>query len=148
MEENKSIHELIEEFDFSELSKVQQIQVLKELSEKEYGELRETIKMTVNFFENEPKLFADDLLKPVILKESKFVRLISYSVPLYKVAAAVLLVFSFNFLISIKANNNTIEIAENLNEKEISESLTVVDELLKYTSNNSIKYNKGLARLY
>lgn len=148
MENEIKIQELIEQFDFSELTKDQKEQVLRELTEIEYQNLRETIKMTVDYFEDEPNLLADTLLKPVLEKEGLLLRVINYNVPLYKIAAAVLLVLSINLLIPNKEDSNSIEIVENVNEEENSDTLYVADKMLKYTSNNSIKYNTGLARVY
>ncbi|PCJ26987.1 MAG: hypothetical protein COA97_04630 [Flavobacteriales bacterium] len=145
MDNKVIIQELTERFDFLELTEDHKEMVLLEMSELEYDHLRETIKMTVNYFENEPQLLADNSLKPVIEKDNVLLRIINYKIPTYKVAAAIVLMVSFNFIASKMLNNDAVEIVEN---ESIVPEESSFEEFQKYSSNNSIKYNRGFARLY
>lgn len=155
MEQKAKFQALIEKFDFSELTKEQQQDVLLEMTEKEYEELREVLKMTTDYFDMEPQLFADNSLKPQVKKTPLFLKIIHYKVPIYKVAAALILIFSINFFVLNNSDhkNRRIEIAHETGTAHLlNDTLSTVmvgfEKLTKFSSNNSIKYNQGLAKLY
>jgi hypothetical protein len=53
MDANQNIeraYELLEKFDFNELSEKDRLYILSVMTENEYGEMRDTIKDTDNFF--------------------------------------------------------------------------------------------------
>ena len=87
MKENKAlerIYELIENYDFNDLSDFERSLVLKHISEKEYRSMRLTIVDTRNLFD---KLPVDSKnFQPRTMK-----KLLNYSVELYKFAAAIII---------------------------------------------------------
>jgi hypothetical protein len=147
MENQSTIQELIEEYNFSALTPDQKAMVLTEISEKEYNKLRETITLTNNYFDNEPSLMVDDALKPKIERRSVLLRIVNYKISLYKIAAAVVIIVLSNYLITNSIGNDTTEFVEETVDSIGDKSVEDFDELMKFTSHNSIKYNKGLAQL-
>ena len=83
----EKIYDLIEKFNFDELSGKEKIFVLKYISLEEYNNMRSTITDTKDFFLNYP-------VKPTKEKASKFKKLVTYPMELYKIAAIVLLLIS------------------------------------------------------
>ncbi len=140
------IHELIEKFDFTELSKEEEGLVLAEMTIEDYSEMRNAVSLAKNFFDEEPKLMSEDLVVPVIKKESVLVRMVNYKLPIYKVAAILMIVLSIDHLVPAPEEVGSCpEIAENSNEFGV-----VSDTFLsynRYASNNSIKYDTGLSRV-
>jgi len=154
MEENNNnqvIHELTEQFDFSVLTETQKEMVLSEMSQSDYSDMREAVKNTLHFFETEPELIADDSWRPSNAKKHLVLRLINYKIPIYKVAAAAALLISINLYLSNKKEVETaVEVVKTDEVTLPDRSFTFegIDDLKKHTSNNAIKYNKGLAKLY
>jgi hypothetical protein len=145
MENEISLHELIEKYDFSELNVAQQQSVLLEITADEYEAYRKAIALTDTYFENEPVLMSEDIVAPRVKKNSTLFRFVNYKLPVYKIAALLVLVLSIEHLIPEQMTQET-------QLKGIS-GVVVPDTNLflaynKYTSNNSIKYNTGLSRVY
>lgn len=90
------VYELLEQSDFKELSDEDRIYVLSEMSEKEYINLRGTIKTTESFFlsSKEPNL-NDSLLTSLLdttHKPNIFLRILNQPVKIYQLAASILLI--------------------------------------------------------
>mgnify|MGYP006108680883 CR=1 FL=1 len=145
MEKESEIYEIIEKYDFSELTDQQRKLVLSEMTEDGYTNMRKTISLTTDFFDEEPILMAEDLVVPTIKKKSVLVRLINYKLPIYKVAAILMIFLSVNHLTPEEIASST-QLVEDTNEFIID-----TDTFLsynRYASNNSIKYATGLSRVY
>ena len=145
------IQELTEQFDFSELSKSQKELVLSQVSEDAYSDMREAVKNTLHYFEQEPKLIASDSLKPTVNKDNVILRIVNYKIPFYKVAAAALLLFFINSFDTNKPENEIVEKSDpiiEMQQQDKSLAFEGIEDFKKYTSNNSIKHNTGLARVY
>jgi hypothetical protein len=145
MENEISLHELIEKYDFSELNQEQQKMVLLEITKEEYAEYRNTIALTSIHFEKEPILMSEDLVAPRVKKESVLFLIANYKLPIYKIAAILVVVFSINKLLpeELSQENKMSEISSD----QVSDSSLFL-AYNKYSSNNSIKYNTGLSRTY
>ena len=88
---------------------------------------------------------SEDLVAPRVKKESVLFRIINYKLPIYKIAAILVVVFSINNLLPEKVSQ------ENKISKISSDQVSDTSLFLaynKYSSNNSIKYNTGLSRTY
>jgi hypothetical protein len=145
MENENQVFELIEKFDFSELNKDQQELVLIEMTEREYSEMRNTISLTSSYFESESILIKDELTAPVLKRKNILINIINYQLPIYKVAAMIMVVFSLNYLLFDEpVPDCKVVDAVSLSQVE-SDSFS---EYAVYSSNNSIKYNKGLSRVF
>ena len=149
------IQELSEQFDFVELTPEQQQIVLAEITEEEYILLRQTISETTSFFDEEPRLIiAGDSVKPTLddhqnERSSIFSRIINYNIPLYKIAAAILVLFGLYTLFPGSTETTPNSLADQTNEDNTTYiSDTIVSFANQYSSNNSIKYDTGLAQLY
>ncbi len=145
METINNIHELIENFDFTALTIEQQELVLSEMTKQEYDDIRETIVNTSAYFDGESILMAEDLTVPSIKKESVLVKIINYQLPVYKVAAILVIVLSIDYLVPEEEVVST-QIVENKNEFRIDSDNFLTYN--RYTSNNSIKYDEGFSRVY
>jgi hypothetical protein len=89
--EFEKIYDLMEMFDFDDLTDNEKELVRQTLSEEEYNTMRSTIKDTRSFF-SKPD-FPEE-------KKSPVKKIISYPVELYKVAAVILLLAGIGFIIS------------------------------------------------
>lgn len=92
------VYELLEQFDFKELSDNDRICVLSELSEKEYTILRDTLRTTEVFFSNseEPNL-NDSLLTSLINTKHKantILNILNQPVKLYQLVASIILILA------------------------------------------------------
>lgn len=96
------IYELLEQFDFSELSAKDKNCVLSEMTEVEYYNMRETISDTQSLFEHtdEPKLeTSPDGLNMKIKYKSPIIKLINRPMQLYKVAALIAVTFAISAVV-------------------------------------------------
>jgi hypothetical protein len=87
------IYQLIEQFDFNELPENDKIFILENISIEEYDKIRTTIADTRNLFLKYPE------------SESKktygnFIKLLTYKIELYKIAATILLLIGIGFMFS------------------------------------------------
>ena len=142
MENESKIYELIEKYDFSELNESQQQLVLLNMTIEEYVELRKTVLSTSSFFANEPILIAEDLVAPTIKRERILIKMINYKLPIYKVAAILVIVLSISKLIPEKQDKET-QLAE-INT-EMPDNSEKFKSYQQYSSNNAIKYDIGLS---
>ena len=145
MKNDYSLHELIEKYDFSELTKEQQQFVLTEVSSDEYAEFRNTILETAAYFDEQPVLMAKDLIVPELKTENVLIKMVNYKLPVYKVAAAMIVVFFINNLIPEEISTN-VQVAETQNEFIIDTDTFLTYN--RYSSKNSIKYDEGLSKVY
>jgi len=94
---NARMYDLVEMYDFNELSEKDKDFVLEHFSQKEYNELRETITDTKEMFSS----YSFKNKKHFALQ-----RIASYPIELYKIAAAVVLIIGLGFLITNKVASN------------------------------------------
>lgn len=96
------IYELLEQFDFSELSEQDKNYVLANISEQEYAEMRSTIKATQGYFTHAETPEMGTSFHETIGYEkgstNKIMKFLTYPLQLYKVAALIALVISLYFL--------------------------------------------------
>lgn len=105
MNENQDmekIYDLLEKFDFRNLSEQERNHVLAEMTAEEYNNLRATLKDTEIHFSNalelEPEGSAYSSLISIKKKKYRIMRILNQPVQLYKVAASIILLtglFSF-----------------------------------------------------
>jgi len=97
------IYELLEQFNFRELSAEDKRLVLSEMSETEYNRMRHTIIDTECFYSSsigpEEEEFSSEKFNRKQDKEILIIKLLKYPVQLYKVAATVLVVFGIYAII-------------------------------------------------
>ena len=91
----EKVYELLEQFDFKELSVDDRIYVLSEMTENEYNNIRDTLKDTETFFSNstEPNI-NDSLLNSLMRTNHKpniLSRILNQPVKFYQLAASILL---------------------------------------------------------
>jgi hypothetical protein len=97
------MYELLEQFDFDELSAQDKKYVLSILTEAEYVNMRGTLKDTKNFFihAEEPSL-EDSLYESLIDKrgiKNVIIRLLKQPIQLYKIAATIVILSGIYFII-------------------------------------------------
>ena len=97
------IYELIEQFDFSELSETDKAYILTLISETEYNNMRNTLKDTENYFVQASEPILNDPERKSIADQSKdenrIIKLLKQPVQLYKVAASIVLILGIYSLI-------------------------------------------------
>jgi hypothetical protein len=102
------IYQLIEQFDFNELSAEDKLFVLSHLSESEYQNMRETIKDSKKYFTDNPEMMPDASIYKSLTRADKHknvvVRTLNYSMQLYKVAVTILIILGITFLLFYKSN--------------------------------------------
>lgn len=91
----EGVYELLEQFDFKELSEKDRIFVLSEMTENEYNNMRSTLKDTESFFSNssEPGI-NDSLLNSIIRTDHKpniLIKILNKPVKFYQLAASIIL---------------------------------------------------------
>jgi hypothetical protein len=119
MENNKNIekiYDLIEQFDFAELSEPDRLLVLSVISESKYAEMRNT------FNNLKLELTEDDDIEPAINipkiesvdSDSRIKRILNYPIKFYQVAASVAIIISiFSLFQQSSKNENYSMIAKN-----------------------------------
>lgn len=145
MENEEAVYELIEKYDYSELNEAQKILVLSEMTVEEYGEMRKAVTLTANFFDNEPILMGEDLIIPIVKQENILVKIINYKLPIYKIAAILLIVLCIDRFIP-EESNKEVGFAEKINDTAGDSTAFLAYNI--YSSKNSIKYDTGLSRVY
>lgn len=92
------VYELLEQFDFKELSDEDRIFVMSEMSEEEYINLRQTLKTTEAFFSSskEPDLNESLLTSLINIKHKPniIIKILNQPVKLYQLAASVILILA------------------------------------------------------
>ena len=95
---NERIYELLEKYDFSELSNIDKAFVLSCMTEQEYISMRKAISDTTDYFSQTEEPVLDSLHHQIPNirrdKKNKFVKLIRMPVELYKVAASVAVILA------------------------------------------------------
>jgi hypothetical protein len=98
MEANQNkerIYELLEQFDFSDLSKADRLFILSEMSENEYNSLRNTISGAILLFEASEELNIEDTFCKALLngkKQNSLLKFLKRPVQLYKLAASIIVI--------------------------------------------------------
>jgi hypothetical protein len=92
------VYELLEQFDFNELSENDRIYILSKMTEKEYINMRSTIKDTETFFSNssEPNINVS-LLSSIINTNHKpniLIKILNQPVKFYQLAASIVLILA------------------------------------------------------
>lgn len=92
------VYELLEQFDFEELSEEDRTYVISGMSEKEYVNLRDTLKTTAAFFScSEEPILNDSLLTCLTNSNHKpnlIVKILNRPVKLYQLAASIILILA------------------------------------------------------
>jgi|WetSurMetagenome_2_1015567.scaffolds.fasta_scaffold455878_2 hypothetical protein len=92
------IYELLEQFDFNELSERDRIFVLSKIDEEEYINMRSTIKDTETFFSNSSEPNINDSLLSLIIKTNHkpgtLIKILGQPVKLYQLAASIVLILA------------------------------------------------------
>jgi hypothetical protein len=92
------VYELLEQFDFKELSEEDRSYVMSEMSEKEYNNLRNTLKTTEAFFSSSVEPILNNSLLTTLTntkhKPNVVVRILNQPVKLYQLAASILLILA------------------------------------------------------
>ena len=89
-QELEKVYELIEQFDFEDLSEQDQFMVLAVISEEEYCAMRLSIRETQLFFNQEDAPFLGATSFVGMPRQNVVLRFLKQPIPLYKVAASVL----------------------------------------------------------
>jgi hypothetical protein len=99
METNQNmerVYELLEQFDFNELSEHDKIYILSIMSEIEYINMRDTLKQTQFSFDSSVEPNRNDSLQALLMKkdkeENKILKFLKLPIQLYKVAASILII--------------------------------------------------------
>jgi hypothetical protein len=104
----EKIFQLVEQFDFNELTDSDKSFVLTQMTVNDYQNLRETIKESKSFYSNKPEILPDEaILKSLSDKKRKkniVVKTLNYPMQLYKVAASILIILGITFMIFYKSN--------------------------------------------
>jgi len=115
------VYELLEQFNFNELSERDKIYILSVMPETEYINMRDTIKETEGFFTNAAELnLSDSLYKSLMNKSRKgniLLKLLKQSVQLYKVAASVLIILGIYSVIhysNLHEKNSTLALNDTI----------------------------------
>jgi hypothetical protein len=105
--EIEKAYDLLEQFEFIELSEAEKLYILSVMTESQYNEMRKTISNIKVILDRdiEPVLSAPNI--PQFTTKSKFLRFIKYPVQLYQVAASIAIILSTYFIIQ-KTNHNSI----------------------------------------
>lgn len=99
MEANENmerVYELLEQFDFNDLSESDKKYILSVMSEKEYINMRKALKDTETFFAHTTEPNLDEAVHAVLInksrKENRIIKFLMLPLPLYKVAASVIII--------------------------------------------------------
>jgi hypothetical protein len=97
MEANQNIekvYELLEQFDFHELTTQDKEIILTQITEEEYTKMRSTVKDTLSLFENAEDLYMNTLPRELNYRDNYLmIRLLKQPIQLYKVAASIAILF-------------------------------------------------------
>jgi len=162
----EKIYDLLEQYDFNELSETDKSFVLTQMSETDYENMRETIKDSKNYFDGKPEIQMDEniynFLPDTMKKRNSVVRALNYPIQFYKVAASILIILGITFLIyynNLPVRNGELAIHDTIYIKKtdtvfstIRDSLKIIKNLIvqvpqkkasntvtKYLANNDIK---------
>ena len=147
------LYDLIEQYDFNELTEENKQFVLTHSTKKEYEEMRLTLSLTRNSMDNEPDFSVADM-KPEFRNHQKsfFVKVMTYPVSLYKVAAVVLLIPGIMYLFAkMDKPQNDINLSSvdtvYLKQKDVVEvvvkdTVEIIREKIIYRDNNPGNYTK------
>jgi hypothetical protein len=91
----EGVYELLEQFDFKELSEKDKIYVLSEMTENEYNNMRSTLMDTETFFSNSSEPNINDSLFNSIMrtnhKPNILIKILNQPVKFYQLAASIIL---------------------------------------------------------
>lgn len=97
------VNDLLEQFDFNELSEQDKMYVLSVITEKEYNNMRGTINDVGTFFNNSEDVNLNSSIYKSLINKNKHVnillKLLKQSIQLYKVAASVIVLIGLYSLI-------------------------------------------------
>lgn len=91
------VYELLEQFDFKELSAEDRKYVLSVMSETEYNQMRLTIGDVAEYFEQTPDMEPGKLELDNTGEKNKLIQWVRKPVPLYQVAASILILLGLFF---------------------------------------------------
>jgi hypothetical protein len=136
----EQVYELLEQFDFKELSDEDRICVLSELSEKEYTILRDTLKTTESFYSNsgEPNI-NDSLLNSLINtnhKQNIILNILNQPVKLYQLAASIILILALYTLkqySDLPDKNSALPKNDTVHSK-LADTVRIIKEKILYMS--------------
>jgi hypothetical protein len=97
------LYEMLEQFDFNELSENDRIYVLSEMTENEFNNMRSTLKDTKTFFSNscEPNI-NESIFNSLISTNHRpniLIKILNHPVKFYQLAASILLLLGLYFII-------------------------------------------------
>jgi hypothetical protein len=160
MKANQSVervYELIEQFEFTELSENDRTYVMSVMSVNEYNALRFTLKTTESVFNKSEELDLNESVYESIIKihnkRNFFVKLMTLPVQLYKVAAILMILiglysyihsFSPNYNQSLRLTNDTVFVykTDTLYSKFI-DTVTLIKEKIVYVSKEKANEHSG-----
>ena len=155
METNRNIervYELLEQFDFKELSEQDKLFVLSEMTAIEYGKMRSTIKDTQFFFANDIEPNYDNSRKP----KSLLLHILKQPIQLYKVAASIIILFGIFSAIQyfnhpaksdlLTFNDKTYIVKTDTVYSKMVDTITIIKERITYIpKENELSTNERLA---
>ena len=155
------LQELIEKFDFEELSKKDKEFVLSNSSQDEYEELRSIVEKSKSFFENQNSIKPDDKILNKLhyeLEEKSWISsIINYQIPLYKLAVSVIILFGILFIfINHQYSREQIQIAqvdtvyiENFDTVKITEydTVEIIKKVFVKKENNNLRVHPIITNL-
>lgn len=97
-EKLEKVYELLEQYEFIELSEIDKQIVLSVITESEYSEMRKTIDVVKREFETDIELVKNMPVNPMHAKERTMYRFLNYKLKLYQVAASIAIIFASFFL--------------------------------------------------
>jgi hypothetical protein len=128
------VYELLEQFEFDELSEQDKMYVLSMMTEKEYINMRVTLMDTENFLTNAEELTLSDALHKSLINKTKdrniLVKLLKKPIQIYKVAASVLVILGIYTVIqfsTIHSKNRTLALNDTI---YIQKTDTVYEKLV------------------
>ena len=96
----EQIYDLLEQFDFEQLTESQKKLVLTEMTCEEYQAMRSTIAGTKSFFDKHTTKVSDT-------KHFNFKKILIFPIQFYKVAAAVLILINLSFMLGRLSNTTS-----------------------------------------
>jgi hypothetical protein len=99
----EDVYELLEQFDFNELSDKDRNYVLSIMTRDEYISLRSTLKDTKTLYSNSPEIALDNSIYNSLINKSNkkniIIKILMHPVKLYQVAALIILIFGIYAII-------------------------------------------------
>lgn len=121
MEKKKAIekiYELIENYNFDELSPEEQSFVLTHISEKEYRDMRTTVGDTIRYFSAHPRAYS-------LPSRNRFNRFLNYRLEIYKVAALFMLLLGLAIILSLQSRRSSYDLLAQIDTVYVPHTDTV-----------------------